>query len=371
MTAIIDADGHFIEPLNLWEKYIDPKYRDRCLSFTQNDQGVYSIEADGFKVPYNVGELLSVLVGYGQKEDGKGLGSFEFEEFFGEDLFDMSDRVQFLDDEGFESQIIFPSIGLITDATVRDPELSAAHCRAYNRWTYEVCAPHKGRLYPMGHVSLRDPQSAVTELEWLAEQGARGAFIGAMPIDGKSFGHPDYDPVWAVAESLDLAINLHLVIHPYYTGHEWHREPTPDFMFVSMSCIQDPRMALTTMVYDGVLERFPKLKVAIVESGSGWVVEWIDRLDYRFSYMGHTSEMKRPASEYFERNIWISADPDERILPYMVELLGDEKFFIGSDYPHAEGFVSPVASARKTLARSTPKQVERILGANAARFYGL
>ena len=61
--------------------------------------------------------------------------------------------------------------------------------------------------------------------------------------------------------------------------------------------------------------------------------------------MGHTTQMQRPASEYFARNIWISADPEERTLPYMIELLGDEKFFIGSDYPHAEGFVRPIEKA--------------------------
>jgi len=61
--------------------------------------------------------------------------------------------------------------------------------------------------------------------------------------------------------------------------------------------MQDPRMALTTMVYDGVFERFPRLRVATIESASGWVAEWLDRLDYRYSYMGHTTQMKRPASE--------------------------------------------------------------------------
>jgi predicted TIM-barrel fold metal-dependent hydrolase len=145
----------------------------------------------------------------------------------------------------------------------------------------------------------------------------------------------------------------------------------PGFMFLSMNTIQDPRMALTTMVYDGVFERFPRLRVATIESASGWVVEWLDRLDYRYSYMGHSCQMKRPASEYFERNIWISADPAERMLLYLVELLGDYKFFIGSDYPHAEGFVEPVAKARKALAKLPEASVNKILGDNAAQFLGV
>jgi predicted TIM-barrel fold metal-dependent hydrolase len=81
--------------------------------------------------------------------------------------------------------------------------------------------------------------------------------------------------------------------------------------------------------------------------------------------------MKRPASEYFERNIWISADPTERLLPYMVELVGDHKFFIGSDFPHAEGFVEPIAKARKALAKLPEASVNKILGENAAKFFGV
>ena len=82
-------------------------------------------------------------------------------------------------------------------------------------------------------------------------------------------------------------------------------------------------------------------------------------------------QMKRSASEYFARNIWISADPDERSLPYMVELVGDDKFFIGSDYPHAEGFVRPVEKARAALARLPEESIDKILGDNAVRFFGL
>jgi predicted TIM-barrel fold metal-dependent hydrolase len=199
----------------------------------------------------------------------------------------------------------------------------------------------------------------------------RTVFIGALPIEGKSFGHPDFDPVWATTQELDLALGIHLVVHGKYIGNEWYKDRDPGFMFLSMNVIQDPRMALTTMVYDGVFERFPRLRVATIESASGWVAEWLERLDYRFSYMGHTSGMQRPASEYFARNIWVSADPTERTLPYMVELVGDDKFFIGSDYPHAEGFTEPVTRARKALARLPEASVNKILGDNAARFFGV
>jgi predicted TIM-barrel fold metal-dependent hydrolase len=254
---------------------------------------------------------------------------------------------------------------------VTDPELAAAHCRAYNTWALEICSTHRNRLFPVGHLTLRHPAASVQELHRLAKAGVRTVFVGAIPVEGKSFGSPDFDLVWATAQELDMAVGIHLVVHRNFVGHDWYMDRRPGFMYLSMNAIQDPRMALTTMVYDGVFERFPRLRVSTIEAASGWVVEWLDRFDYRYSYMGHSCQMKRPASAYFERNIWISADPTERLLPYMVELLGDHKFFIGSDFPHAEGFVDPIANARRALVKLPEKSVDKILGENAARFFNI
>jgi uncharacterized protein len=377
MSRIIDADSHFMEPLDLWERYIEPKFRSRCLRFERDPQtGCYVMVLNENKRIKGVGEftleqIFGVGVAYGQKEEGKGLGSFDFASAFNSTLEDMDARVQFLDQEGIACQFIYPTLGLQWEAHVTDPELAAAHCRAYNTWASEVCAGHRDRLFPVGHISLWNPAEAVRELERIAKAGMRTVFVGAMPIEGRSFGCPEYDPVWAKAQDLDIAVGIHLVVHRNYTGHDWYMDRRPGFMYMSMNVIQDPRMALTTMVYDGVFERFPRLRVATIEAASGWVVEWIDRLDYRYSYMGHSSQMKRPASAYFARNIWVAADPTERLLPYMVELVGDDKFFIGSDYPHAEGFTDPVANARKALAKLPESSVNKILGDNAAKFFGI
>ena len=81
--------------------------------------------------------------------------------------------------------------------------------------------------------------------------------------------------------------------------------------------------------------------------------------------------MKRPIREYLARNIWINADPSEKLLPYIVPFVGDEKFFVGSDYPHAEGFRNPVQTMRDLLSTLPTHSVDRILGANAAAFYGI
>ena len=174
MTRIIDADSHFMEPLDLWPRYIESRYRDRCLRFERDaatDQHVLLI--DGQRITHSgdltIEELMGVAVGYGQKERGQGLKSFDFAAAFSQSLEDMGQRLQFLDQEGIESQFIYPTLGLFWEDLVTDPALAAAHSRAYNTWMLQACTGYRNRLYPVGHITLRHPAEAVRELERVSE----------------------------------------------------------------------------------------------------------------------------------------------------------------------------------------------------------
>lgn len=371
--AIIDGDSHFMEPLDVFDRYIDPAFRDKAMRVTSDPvTGKPALVVDGRQLRMvNTEELLAAVVGYGQKEEGHDLRDFDRALTYANEWQDMGKRVAFLDDEGIDKQILYPTMGLLWEGGVTDPSVADALCRAYNTWAFEITDSHKDRLFPAAHISLRDAALAVREMQRVAKLGCRTIFVGAMPINGRSFGHPDLDPVWAAAQDLDLSVGIHLVGHKHYTGSQYYQDRDPGFMFVTMNVIQDPRMALTTMVYDGVFERFPKLRVATIEAMVGWVGEWLERLNYRFKYMGHTSQMKRPATEYFMRNIWVNGDPEEKMFPLMIQFAGDERFFVGSDYPHAEGFVHPVAKLRELLSGIPTTSVEKILGTNASQFFGI
>src|SRR5204863_8919824 len=134
MGRIIDPNSHFLEPLDLWERYIDPPYRPRCLRFVRPpDKTRYLILVEeNTRARFNVEDFLGVVAGFGQKEQGAGLGAFDLSEVFNHTLEDMDKRLQFLDQEGIESQFLYPSLGLLLDGLVEDAELAAAHCRAYN-----------------------------------------------------------------------------------------------------------------------------------------------------------------------------------------------------------------------------------------------
>lgn len=371
---IVDGDSHFIEPLDLYPRYIDTAFRARAMRVEKDAaSGALGLLVDN--QPLNVGspieEMLSTVVGYGQKESGSLMGEFDRSLYTHADWQNMDKRLQFMDAEGIDFQVLYPTLGLLWEGQVHDARLAAALCRAYNTWAFERCAGYLDRLLPVAHISLRDPDLAGQEIRRVATLGARAIMVGSAPVHGKSFGHPDYDPVWAVAEDLGVAVGIHPTANNEYLGSAWYRKRYPGFMFISMNVVQDPRMSLTTMIYDGVFERFPKLRVATVEAMGSWVGEWIERFDYRYQYMRHTSQMKRPIREYLARNIWINADPSERLLPAVVEFVGDDRFFVGSDYPHAEGFIDPVATMRTLLSDLPTESVDRIVGSNAVAFYGI
>ena len=372
---IVDGDSHFIEPLDLYLEYIDPEYRDRAMHVAEDPtSGKQQMFVDGKRMRLgtkDIDEMLSIIVGYGQKEEGSALNEFDRSLMSGGDWQNMDKRVKFLDAEGLDYQVLFPTLGLLWEGEVQDPGLAAALCRAYNTWAFEVCSGHLDRLFPAAHISLRDSALAVQEIQRVAKLGAHTIMVGSAPVGGKSFGHEDYDPIWAAAEDVNVAVTIHPAGNKEYLGSAWYKNRNPGFMFISMGNIQDPRMSLSTMVYDGVFERFPKLRATTVESMGSWVGEWIERFDYRYQYMGHTSQMKRPIREYFARNIWINADPSEKLFPLIVQFVGDEKFFVGSDYPHAEGFTKPIETMRGLLSELPASSLDKILGANAAAFYGI
>jgi predicted TIM-barrel fold metal-dependent hydrolase len=373
VDGVVDGDSHFMEPLDLFERHVDPRFRERAVRIAE-DPATHkrAMVVDGKPMRLrDVDEVLGILSGYGQKEEGATISTFDRYSAYSSEWQNMAARTRFLDAEGIASQVIYPTLGIIWEGEVSDPELADALCRAYNRWAFDLVAGHRERLFPAAHISIREPALAVKELERVAKLGCHGAFIAAMPINGKSFGHPDYDPVWAAAQDLDIAIALHVVSHHHYMGSEFYRDPKPGLMYFTMNLLQDARQSLLTMLIDGVFERFPRLRAATIEAMAGWVGEWLERIDYRYKYMGHTSGMKRPVFEYFARNIWISGDPEEKMFKYVVQFAGDDKFFIGSDYPHAEGFVHPVAKAREYLKDLPAASVEKILSKNAIDFYRL
>ena len=155
---IVDGDSHLIEPLDLYEKYCDSGFRDRAMGAAKDPKtGGRVLVVDGR--PMHLGsdtdEMLSIVVGYGQKEAGSALNEFDRSLYLEGDWQNMTKRVQFLDTQNIDYQVLYPTLGLLWEGEVSEPRLAAALCRAYNTWAFEICTGHLDRLLPIAHASRR------------------------------------------------------------------------------------------------------------------------------------------------------------------------------------------------------------------------
>jgi predicted TIM-barrel fold metal-dependent hydrolase len=130
-------------------------------------------------------------------------------------------------------------------------------------------------------------------------------------------------------------------------------------------------LASLSLIWGGVCQRYPKLRFGFLESGGGWIAPWLDRMDRHYNDKGffNDSHLKMAPSEYFQRQCWISFEPVEGSLPYLVDYLGANKILWATDYPHPDGFFP---GAPKMIAEKLPESMRRnVLAESAMQFYGM
>jgi predicted TIM-barrel fold metal-dependent hydrolase len=338
----VDADGHILEPPDLWERYLEPRYRDRALRFVLDDRGLEALEIGGAPSMMSRRGSPSVLGAMGDP-DLAAIQKDPARTYLGEAPFgsmEPGERLELLDAEGIDAAVLYTTVGLLWEAELDDVELSQAYTRAYNRWICEFCAG-SDRLVPTAHLSLGDPVAAAAELERAVGEGAKGAYVCPFTHDGRPLGHPSNDPVFAAAAGLGVPFAIHPTFEPQWTkgtrmgGWEHVRQLR---LLASVSASDGVRHQFTTLFDYGVFDRFPALEVLVLESGGGWIGYWLDRLDavYGHTFIGSRVPLDRAPSDYFRDRVWISCDPDERTIPHLAERFGADRFLWASDFPHAD-----------------------------------
>ena len=380
LTGAIDADGHILEPPDLWETYLEPRYRDRAIRFRKDDEGWECLEFDGQPSRLMPRGFAAMMGTMGQVD----MTPNRERTYVGEaphGSMDAKERVERLDSEGIAKAILYPTIGLLWEAEVSDPEISAAYCRAYNRWIVDFCSDSGGRLIPIAHLSLTDVNEAAAELERAVESGAKGAFFPPYTWDRKSHGHPDYDLVWAKAQDLGVPIGLHPAVAPFsslnYGIHGMFEElaPTTEPLdigwYFDVLGSQAVMQAFAALFAHGLFDRFPNVKVIVLESQAGWIGYLLDRMDGLLKSGFASIPLKELPSYYFQRQCWISADPDEKALQYIIDFVGAERFFWASDYPHSDHTIEYMAELKQLVAPLSETARRQICRENVARAFKL
>ena len=201
--------------------------------------------------------------------------------------------------------------------------------------------------------------------------------IAPAPVDGKPLSHADFDPVWAAFSDQGVAPVFHVSdfespLHPAWRqGEPEDGERLFDSIFLYLA----PAVALADLILNGTLERFPELRVGVVELTASWVPHFLLHIDGASDFYAqrHGEPYRRLAarpSEYFLRQVRVAALPYE--MPNrLVPRVGDDTYMIGSDWPHAEGVADPMAAAERAVAGLSGAARENILGANASWLLGL
>ncbi len=366
---VISSDNHIYEPPELWAERIAPKFRDRAPRMDRDDTGDFW-HCDGTRVSTTAGGAQAGLrfeapekLTRGDVFENVRLGGYIPEE-----------HVKDMDLDGIDVSIVYPTVGLIM-FRVPDSELLTDVFRSYNDWLAEFCQPFPSRIKGVCMLNVDHVPTAVREMERCAGMGLAGAMITVYPSESRPYNSPDYEPLWAAAQDLEMPLSLHIGTNRLGVDD---RCTTVDPGTMSYQCNRDhwARASLAHLICTGVFERYPKLQVGSVEHELGWIPYFMERLDYYYTQtaIGINSYRYKEdmlPSDYFCRNVFVGFQEDLSGIRDR-HIIGVDALQWGSDYPHVEStFPKSREILEEILMGCTEEEKVKIAGGNAARVYHL
>ena len=371
--TVIDCDSHILEPAGLWREYLPEAFKDRAIRIEAGPGGGEQLII-GEQVVMPGG--LAGLGGANLPREEIFTGKYSYADGCPAASYDGKARGELLDDWGVDGCVIFPTIGILPFPT-DDMALINAYCAAYNDWQVDFMADLPGRVAAVAVVNWRDVEAAAAELKRCLAKGFRGLFVPPEVVDGHRPGSSHFDSIWAQLEESGLPGCLQVIVR--FSGSAvpfagWHSEPRmgPVFGF-GLGAPGQMIPALTSMVLDGLFERFPALKVCSVEAGCGWAGYLMDRLDEKSALLGKltATPLSLKPSEYIQRNCWFVAEPEERPIDAMLSIVGEDKILWGSDFPHIDSTLDAPNLIRESVAALSESRRDAVMGANARVLFQL
>ncbi len=362
---VLDSDLHVIEPVDLYERYLDPRYRD---------QAPRPLEAShGYVRHWRVGEYVFPRpLGRGRVHaEARSRGLLQAYAAAG---FDAASQLRAMDVEGLDVAVHFRTLPVVcVDAF--EPEFAIALCRAWNDWMADFCRLEPQRMKAAALLTLHDAALAAAELRRaVTDLGFVAAQMMPNPVNGVNLHDPRLDPLWAEAERLGVPICFHPAPNNYAQDHFINRFLARPSSTLSLA-LNNPielMSAVAGMTAGGVLERFPRLRIAFLEGNCSWLPWLLWRLDevWEMCRGGEDARLSAPPSEYFKRQGFISVDADEDQVEWVIEKLGDDRLVFSTDYPHPDSHF-PEATELFLKLPIPEASKRKILWDNCARLYGL
>ena len=363
-----DADAHIMETPTWLRDHADAQIRDRIepLRYTSGNE----LRQTGDPAD----QQRDLLASFERLADKHASTEYRAEEeaeimarknFAATGSFLADDRPRALDLLGFSSQLMFNTFhnGRLHEwEHGGDVDLAYGTARAHNRGMVEFCSVD-ARLLPSCYVPLVDMERAAAMAEEAIAMGAAALLVASGCPPNHSPSHVGLDPVWARATEAGIPIVFHVggtgaLIDPAYFANGLPVPPDfhggeENFRSVDyMGIPRPPAQTLATMVFDGVFERFPALRVGVIEQGAIWVPSWTRQMESAFeAFSRHEERLKalslRP-TEYVQRQMRFTPYPTEDV-GWIIEQSGPDVCLFSSDYPHVEGGRRPVERFEASL----------------------
>ncbi len=333
--------------------------------------GMTIVDADGHIVETDA-ELRARLPERFRQRGGGLAPSDAWDRFFGGRLRDpapsMETRLRDMDLEGIDVAVLYPTRGLAFPF-VREREYAVALCRAYNDFIADVCRAQP-RLKGVGLLPLQSIPDAVAEMRRaVTELGLVGVMVPAHGHWQVDLGTEPYFPLYAEAERLDCPVALHAATTNAWAGERFDT-------LIKVHTVAQPlqqMVQLTGLVLGGVPAQFPRLRLAILEAGVGWLPWIMERLDEEYELRREEAPLldAKPSEYMRSGRLYYSCEPDEGTLPYVIDRLGEDVILYASDYPHWDCRCPNSVRAIAERDDLAPGVKAKVLGKNAQRFYKL
>ncbi|OLB42217.1 MAG: hypothetical protein AUG14_01815 [Candidatus Rokubacteria bacterium 13_1_20CM_2_68_19] len=376
----VDSDMHIMEPPDLFERYLDPKFRHRVsvpvgLDGRPSRGTAGSIVIDG--LPTSDADLqqyrkrIRRSSAYAtQLLSGSRLHDTERLAFAVERDYDAQAQVMGMDLEGVDIAVLYPTTGLSLIARNNlDPLLSLAICQAYNNWIHEFCQYSPDRLKFVAMLPVHDVHLACKELvRGVRELGAVGSFIRPNLVNGHYWHSNYWDPLYKLHEELNVTWGFHEGVAASYSRFTELYGENRFYRHVASHWIE-MQQSLIAMIIGGVFEFYPKLRVGFLEAQNSWApgllsrIEW-DYPQYRDSHAPYLSLTPR---EYFRRNCWAAVEGSEPEIEATAGLIGADRMCISTDYPH---FDSNFPHVSENLLKNVPRKIAEQILVGGAHLYG-
>jgi predicted TIM-barrel fold metal-dependent hydrolase len=367
---VLDSDMHLMEPVDLWDRYIDSQFKaiaPRGLT-SENVRDLRMAHPDGR--PWGVYRSNGVRSGapHRGRNFNRNQGTYR----------DHSERgwtaevqLEAMDIEGIDVAVLFPTRGLnVLSEPHMEANFAAALARAYNNWLYDFCEKDPVRLLGAGMISTFDVDGAVQEARrCVKELGFRAVFLRSNILNDRNWYDPYYEPLWSALEELAVPVGFHESSSSAgrQTG-DWFE---PNFMLRrAVAQPMEQMLGLVAICAGGVLARHPNLRVAFLEANCTWLPWLLWRLDEGWEREGDiwAPDMTMKPSDYFKRQVFVSVEPDEAGVKYVIDYIGTERLVFSTDYPHGDSKY-PHAVENFLELKISNDDKRKILWDNCAEFY--